>query len=342
MLQRACQQNDRRVEAGARARLAALWASVVERFEALLASQRSSRVKFQTQLRLARAVRIHGPELDALEQLLFHCVWDGMRLLRQGLGGNDLFCRWLRQQQLERHRLYLAGVEATGFVGLLDVLRRFSCVFAAFLGRRLATPVACACGSLSRLRLHDAKHHAVLDAADVGCGRSDAGSDSGGPLPLSSSSASSDAGPLGAESESDGSVIDGGERDGECDSSDDFASVSGADSSVASTSGSSVQFGWANKCLQKALVRLCDGKLRRYALEYFRSTCANDSGGGLGECIVERAGFLFVLAFLYVSQLFVWVYDPEACAVGEAWRQQQSASKTCRAPLRRNSRQQTA
>ena len=78
--------------------------------------------------------------------------------------------------------------------------------------------------------------------------------------------------------------------------------------------------GWANKCLQKALVRLCDVKQRRSALAYFRSRCANDFEGVLGDCAVERGNFLAVLAFLDVSQLFVWVYDSEGCAVGEAWR----------------------
>ena len=115
-------------------------------------------------------------------------------------------------------------------------------------------------------------------------------------------------------------MIGGGERRSRCDSSGGFVSLSGAESSGASTSGSSVQLGWANKCLQKAVVRLCDGKQRRSALAYFKSTCANDSWGGLGACAVERGNFMAVLAFLDVSQLFVWVYDSEECAVGEAWR----------------------
>ena len=72
--------------------------------------------------------------------------------------------------------------------------------------------------------------------------------------------------------------------------------------------------------MQNAVVRLVGGKQRRSALAYFRSTCANDSVGGLGDCAVERWKCLAVLAFLDVSQLFVWVYDSEECAVGEAWR----------------------
>ena len=100
-------------------------------------------------------------------------------------------------------------------------------------------------------------------------------------------------------------MVGGGGWRSRCDASGDFAPLSGVDSSGASTSGSSVQLGWANKCLQKAVVRLCDGKQRRSALAYFRSTCANDSWGGLGDCAVERGNFMAVLAFLYASQLFV-------------------------------------
>ena len=161
---------------------------------------------------------------------------------------------------------------------------------------------------------------AMARSADVGCSRVGTGRGFDVPLPWRGSSASSGSVSLGSGDASGGSVVGGGERRSRCDSSGGFTPLSGADSSGASMSGSSVQLGWANKCLQKAVVRLCDGKQRRSALAYFKSTCANDSCGGLGACAVERRNFMAVLAFLDVSHLFVWVYDSEECAVGEAWR----------------------
>ena len=84
-----------------------------------------------------------------------------------------------------------------------------------------------------------------------------------------------------------------------------LASDGGCSSSSASSSDGFVQFGWANKCLQTAILRLCSGKLRHSALRYFRSTCANDARGGLGENAVERANFFAGLAFLDDVDMFV-------------------------------------
>ena len=53
--------------------------------------------------------------------------------------------------------------------------------------------------------------------------------------------------------------------------------------------------GWANKCLQNALVRLLSGSERNAALAYFRQSCANDASSGHGAGSEERANFVRVL-----------------------------------------------
>ena len=78
--------------------------------------------------------------------------------------------------------------------------------------------------------------------------------------------------------------------------------------------------GWANKCLQKSVVRLLRGNERNAALAYFRGACANDAQCGHGAGDEERANFLRVLWFLVRSDVFVWVYEPGSVAECIAWR----------------------
>jgi hypothetical protein len=230
-------------------------------------------------LQLARVVRVYGRELDALEQLSFHCVWHGMRLLQPDCEGVHTFRMWLRDWQFEWNRLCLEKLEAPARVNLPDVLQHLSFVFGAFLGVRLATPLPCVCGSLGRLRLLGAKHHAAPDATDVGCGLSEVDSDSGDsdsstPPALASGSESSRPQALGVAS------LDGGSEWGDTDESSSdsvavewFAALAGNSekgSSAEDASSSDGRFGvaptdvgsvadgpcWSNKCLQEAVVAL--------------------------------------------------------------------------------------
>jgi hypothetical protein len=226
-------------------------------------------------LQLAQVVAGFGPELDALEQLSFHSVWHGLRLLQPDCGGVHVFRMWIREQQHESIRLCLATHHGPACVGLLDVLQRLSFVFGAFLGMRLATPSACICGNVNVLRLHDAKHHAVPDTADVGC------SDSDGPPALVWSDSGS-AGPvLGAAASDVGSEwSDTSECGSDCDS-------------VCSAS-----FVWANKCLQTAVVGLLrDAKERSAARSYFDVVCGNDACAGVPGDGVELHNLQAVLGF---------------------------------------------
>ena len=95
-------------------------------------------------------------------------VWRGMRLLQPDCEVVHAFRMWIREHHFAWVRLCLEKVEAPALVDLPDVLLHLPFVFGAFLGVRLAMPLACACGSLSRLRLHDAKHYTAPDRLDVG------------------------------------------------------------------------------------------------------------------------------------------------------------------------------
>jgi hypothetical protein len=154
-------------------------------------------VKFQLHLQLARVFQVYGPELDALEHLSFHCVWHGLRLLQPDCEVVHVFRMWVRDQHFVFNRLCLEKLEALARVNLLDVFEHLPFVFGAFLGMRQATPSACACGSLSRVRLHAAELRAVRDPADVGDDRSEVSSDSGGSDSSSPHALVSDRGSVG-------------------------------------------------------------------------------------------------------------------------------------------------
>ena len=125
-------------------------------------------MKFQTHSQLAQVVLLYDFEPGALGQLSFHCEWHGMRPLQPDREGVDTFRVWLREQHFAWVRLCLEKVEGPAVVGLPDVLQHLPFVFGAFLGVRLSMPLACACGSLSRLRFHDAKHYTAYSARSGG------------------------------------------------------------------------------------------------------------------------------------------------------------------------------
>ena len=64
-----------------------------------------------------------------------------------------------------------------------------------------------------------------------------------------------------------------------------------------------------NKCLQEAVLTLCSGSLRCFALTYFSARCANADKSGYGAGVSEACNFNAVVDFLTISYSFVIVTD---------------------------------
>ena len=98
---------------------------------------------------------------------------------------------------------------------------------------------------------------------------------------------------------------------GGCCSGDECGSMSSGGGSYSIASSDSFSFGWANKCLHRAVLRLLGpGEARSSAAAYFKTHCGNDARGGCAGDAIERSNFEVVLRFLLDRDLFVWVYEP--------------------------------
>ena len=92
---------------------------------------------------------------------------------------------------------------------------------------------------------------------------------------------------------------------------------------------------WKNKCLQRAVVALCGGRVRLAAEIVFAELCANDSGSSLCGTFEEALNFLVVETFLREGGLSVVVSDVSGDTLRSRWTLGRQGGK-CLGELRWN------